>query len=69
MNYYMWTGGNNYGRWTGDSITHMYGRFPQEHVNKPSFFKKKIQTPRLEAALYFMECMLTCVMFMTSSPS
>ena len=24
MNYYMWTGGNNYGRWTGDSITHMY---------------------------------------------
>ena len=24
MNYYMWTGGNNYGRWTGDGITHMY---------------------------------------------
>ena len=24
MNYYMWTGGNNYGRWTGDAITHMY---------------------------------------------
>jgi len=23
MNYYMWTGGNNYGRWTGDGITHM----------------------------------------------
>jgi len=24
MNYYMYTGGNNYGRWTGDSITQMY---------------------------------------------
>eukprot|EP00040_Diaphanoeca_grandis_P031845 m.191403 g.191403 ORF g.191403 m.191403 type:complete len:783 (+) comp32431_c0_seq1:96-2444(+) len=24
MDYYMWTGGNNYGRWTGDGITHMY---------------------------------------------
>jgi hypothetical protein len=24
MNYYMWTGGNNYGRWTGDSVTTMY---------------------------------------------
>ena len=24
MTDYMWTGGNNYGRWTGDAITHMY---------------------------------------------
>ena len=24
MNYYMWTGGNNYGRWTGAAITQMY---------------------------------------------
>ena len=23
MDYYMWTGGNNYGLWTGDGITHM----------------------------------------------
>ena len=24
MNYYMWVGGNNFGRWTGDAITTMY---------------------------------------------
>lgn len=41
MNYYMWTGGNNYGRWTGDSITHMYAVdaivCPDGHPHEPKF--------------------------------
>ena len=41
MNYYMWTGGNNYGRWTGDAITHMYAVdaivCPDGHPHEPKF--------------------------------
>lgn len=41
MNYYMWTGGSNFGRWTGDGITTMYASAtivcPDGQRNEPAF--------------------------------